>query len=123
MLLIGGLVFSALAASPALAGKAPPPTCWVRPNPVANAGPYTVSGSGFRPGMVVNLYVKDSVSTWIISGWNVPGGTVTTDGTFSMGDIPSAQFYPSDLGEKTVSVVNAYDRRTKTLCQCTFSVR
>src|SRR5437867_10640099 len=125
LLAVGALAISALAASPALAGKNPCPSCacWVTPNPVTNASTYTVSGSGFPPGMVVNVYIKDKISTWIVNGALYPGGTVAADGTFSLAPIVSAIFYPKNLGTKNVSVVNAADRRTTTLCACTFSVQ
>ena len=132
MVAVCALAISALAASPALAGGKNPCTtcqCLVTPNPVTNVAPLTVSGSGFPPGMVVNVYIKDKISTWIVSGTaldavtGMPVGTVAADGTFSIGGIASFVYYPSDLGTKNVSVVNAYDRRTTTLCQCTFSVQ
>ena len=93
------------------------------PSPVTNAATYTVSGSGFPPGMVVNVYIKDKISTWIVNGSLYPGGTVAANGTFSLGPIVSTVFYPKDLGTKTVSIVDANDRRTTTLTTCTFSVQ
>jgi len=72
---------------------------------------------------MVNVYIKDRISTWIINGSLYAGGTVAANGTFSLSPILSNVFYPSDLGTKTVSVVNAYDRRTTTLATCTFSVQ
>jgi len=132
MVAVCALAIAALAASPALAGGKTTTTsyrCAAAPNPVTNVSTYTVSGSGFPPGMVVNVYIKDKISTWIVSGTaldavtRMPVGTVAAGGTFSIANINSFIFYPSDLGTKTVSVVNAYDRRTTTLCQCTFSVR
>src|SRR5690242_16154640 len=127
LLAVGALAISALAASSALAGgKTTTPPAYkgaVAPNPVANKATYTVSGSGFPPGMVVNVYLKDRISTWIINGSLYAGGTVAADGTFSLGPIVSTVYYPSDLGTKNVSVVNAYDTRTTTLATCTFSVK
>ena len=132
LLAVGALAISALAASPALAGgrtTTTAPKCAAAPSPVTNAATYTVSGSGFPPGMVVNVYIKDKISTWIVSGTaldavtRMPVGTVAAGGTFSIANINSFIFYPSDLGTKTVSVVNAYDRRTTTLATCTFSVQ
>ena len=131
MVAVCALAIAALAASPALAGGKTTTNlrCAAAPNPVTNASTYTVSGSGFSPGMVVNVYIKDKISTWIVSGTaldavtRMPVGTVAAGGTFSIANINSFIFYPSHLGTKTVSVVNAYDRRTTTLCQCTFSVR
>ena len=126
LLAIGALAISALAASPALPGgktTTPAYKCAAAPNPVTNASTYTVSGSGFPPGMVVNVYIKDKISTWIINGSLYAGGTVAADGTFSLSPIVSTVFYPSNLGTKSVSVVNAYDRRTTTLATCTFSVQ
>ena len=126
LLAVGALAISALAASPALAGgrtTTTAPKCAAAPSPVTNAATYTVSGSGFPPGMVVNVYIKDKISTWIVNGALYPGGTVAADGTFSLAPIVSAIFYPKNLGTKNVSVVNAADRRTTTLCTCTFSVQ
>ena len=124
LLAVGALALSALAASPVLAGGTTTTyKCSATPNPVTNAATYTVSGSGFAPGMVVNLYIKDNVSTWIVYGGTVPGGIVGGTGTFSIANISASVFYPSNLGTKTVSVTNASDRRQTTLCQCTFSVK
>jgi len=125
MLAVGVLAIAALAASPTLAGGSTTTAykCWEALNPVTNAGTYTISGSGFPAGMVVNVYIKDKISTWIINGSLYAGGTVAANGTFSIANINSFIFYPSDLGTKTVTVVNAYDRRTTTLCSTTFSVK
>ena len=126
LLAVGALAISALAASPALAGGTRTTTtykCAAAPSPVTNAATYTVSGSGFPPGMVVNVYIKDRISTWIINGSLYAGGTVAADGTFSLWPIVSTLYYPSNLGTKSVSVVNAYDRRATKLATCTFSVQ
>ena len=126
LLAVGALAISALAASPALAGGTRTTTtykCAAAPSPVTNAATYTVSGSGFPPGMVVNVYIKDKISTWIVNGSLYPGGTVAANGTFSLGPIVSTVFYPKNLGTKTVSIVDANDRRTTTLTTCTFSVQ
>ena len=126
MIVAGALALSVLAVTPARTGKPPAASykCWVTPNPVTNAATYTVSGSGFPVGMIVNLYIRDKVSTFILYGGNYPGGMAATDGTFSIGGIGSGiYYYPSDLGTKTVTVVNALDRRTKTLAQCSFTVQ
>ena len=126
LLAVGALAISALAASPALAGgrtTTTAPKCAAAPSPVTNAATYTVSGSGFPPGMVVNVYIKGKLATWIINGSLYAGGTVAADGTFSLQPISSTVFYPSDLGTKSVWVVNAYDTRTTTLATCSFSVK
>ena len=125
LLAVGALAISALAASPALAGGRTTTTykCAATPNPVTNASTYTVWGSGFPPGMVVNVYIKDRISTWIINGSLYAGGTVAADGTFRLSPIVSTVYYPSNLGTKNVSVVNAYDTKTTTLATCTFSVK
>jgi len=127
LLAVGALAISALAASPALPGgkttTTTAPKCAAAPSPVTNASTYAISGSGFPPGMVVNVYIKDRIATWIINGSLFAGGTVAADGTFKLSPIVSTVFYPSDLGTKSVSVVNAYDRRTTTLATCTFSVQ
>ncbi len=127
LLAVGALAISALAASPALPGGGTTTTtaykCAAAPSPVTNASTYTVSGSGFPPGMVVNVYIKDRISTWIINGSLYAGGTVAANGTFSLSPIVSTVYYPSNLGTKNVSVVNAYDTKTTTLATCTFSVK
>ena len=125
MLAVGVLAIAALAASPALAGGSTTTAykCWEALNPVTNAGTYTISGSGFPAGMVVNVYIKGKLATWIINGSLYAGGTVAADGTFSLQPIASTVFYPSDLGTKSVWVVNAYDTKTTTLATCTFSVK
>ena len=127
LLAIGALAISALAASPALPGGKTTTTtaykCAAVPSLVMNKATYAVTGSGFPPGMVVNVYIKDKIATWIVSGSLYAGGTVAADGTFSLAPIASTLFYPSDLGTKNVWVVNAYDRNTTTLATCTFSVK
>jgi len=126
LLAVGALAISALAASPALAGGRTTTTaykCAVTPSLVMNKATYAVTGSGFPPGMVVNVYIKDRISTWIINGSLYAGGTVAANGTFSLSPIVSTVYYPSNLGTKNVSVVNAYDTKTTTLATCTFSVK
>ena len=127
LLAVGALAISALAASPALPGGGTTTTtaykCAANPSVVLNQVTYAITGSGFPPGMVVNVYIKDKISTWIINGSLYAGGTVAADGTFSLWPIVSTVYYPLNLGTKNVSVVNAYDRRTTTLATCTFSVQ
>ena len=127
VLAVGALVISTLAAGPALAGGRPTPpayTCGVSPDPVTNMSTFYVLGTGFPPGMVINAYIKDKISKFIVYGGLYSGGIVAADGTFSLGPIGSAAvYYPSNLGTKNVSVVNAYDTKTTTLATCTFSVK
>ena len=127
LLAVGALAISALAASPALAGGRTTTTtackCAVTPSLVTNKATYAVTGSGLPPGMVVNVYIKDRISTWIINGSLYAGGTVAADGTFSLSPIVSTVYYTKNLGTKNVSVVNSYDKRTTTLASCTFSVK
>jgi len=127
LLAVGALAISALAASPALPGGGTTTTtaykCAASPSVVLNQVTYAITGSGFPPGMVVNVYIKDKISTWIINGSLYAGGTVAANGTFSLQPIVSTVYYPSNLGTKSVSVVNAYDRRTTTLATCAFSVK
>ena len=127
LLAVGALAISALAASPALPGGGTTTTtaykCAASPSVVLNQVTYAITGSGFPPGMVVNVYIKDKISTWIINGSLYAGGTVAANGTFSLSPIVSTVYYPSNLGTKNVSVVNAYDRRTTTLATCSFSVK
>ena len=127
LLAVGALAISALAASPALPGGGTTTTtaykCAANPSVVLNQVTYAITGSGFPPGMVVNVYIKDKISTWIINGSLYAGGTVAANGTFSLSPIVSTVYYPLNLGTKNVSVVNAYDRRTTTLATCSFSVK
>ena len=126
LLAVGALAISALAASPALPGGGTTTTaykCAASPSVVLNQLTYAITGSGFPPGMIVNVYIKDKISTWIINGSLYAGGTVAANGTFSLSPIVSTVYYPSNLGTKSVSVVNAYDRKTTTLATCTFSVK
>ncbi len=126
LLAVGALAISALAASPALPRGTTTTTaykCAVNPSVVMNKATYAVTGSGFPPGMVVNVYIKGKLATWIINGSLYAGGTVAANGTFSLQPIASTVFYPSDLGTKSVWVVNAYDTKTTTLATCTFSVK
>jgi len=127
LLAVGALAISALAASPALPGGGTTTTtaykCAANPSVVLNQITYAITGSGFPPGMVVNVYIKDRISTWIINGSLYAGGTVAANGTFSLSPIVSTVYYPSNLGTKNVSVVNAYDTKTTTLATCTFSVK
>ncbi len=126
LLAVGALAISALAASPALPRGTTTTTaykCAVNPSVVMNKATYAVTGSGFPPGMVVNVYIKGKLATWIINGSLYAGGTVAANGTFSLQPIASTVFYPSDLGTKSVWVVNAYDTKTTTLATCSFSVK
>src|SRR2546422_11686257 len=123
LLAVGALAISALAARPALAGGSSTAyTCGVPPNPVTNMSTYTVSGSGYPPGLLINVYIKDKISKWIVYGGLYSGGTVAADGTFSLGAISSAVYYPSDLGTKQVTVANASNPK-RALCSCTFSLQ
>ena len=126
LLAVGALAISALAASPALPRGTTTTTaykCAANPSVVMNKATYAITGSGFPPGMVVNVYIKGKLATWIINGSLYAGGTVAANGTFSLSPIVSTVYYPSNLGTKNVSVVNAYDRRTTTLATCSFSVK
>ena len=126
LLAVGALAISALAASPALPRGTTTTTAYkyaANPSVVMNKATYAITGSGFPPGMVVNVYIKGKLATWIINGSLYTGGTVAADGTFNLQPIASTVFYPSDLGTKSVWVVNAYDTKTTTLATCTFSVK
>src|SRR5437667_2917931 len=81
LLAVATLVISALAASPALArGKKVQSTgsgqCWVIPNPVQIPYEYAVSGSGFPPGMYIDVFVMDQL------GGRVLTAGVGADGSF-----------------------------------------
>jgi len=103
LLAVGALAISALAASPALPRGTTTTTaykCAVNPSVVMNKATYAVTGSGFPPGMVVNVYIKGKLATWIINGSLYAGGTVAADGTFSLQPIASTVFYPPILGRR-----------------------
>jgi hypothetical protein len=116
VVVLGALMMSALAASPALARKGSgtqstgSEQCWVTPNPAEVGYDYTVWGSGFMPGMVINVLVQNSLGTAILLA------QVGADGTFGTGT--SAQ-YP---GTHVVYVRNSSDRRATNLAQCAFAV-
>ena len=114
--LAGVLVISALAASPALAkGPTPKPTggeqCWVSPNPVVWPQGFTVWGSGFQLGLLLDVYISNGAG---IAGY-LAG--VTSGGWFAV-TAPGG----FDLGTHDVSVYNAMDRRLTLLCKTTFDV-
>ncbi len=117
-LIVGALLVSALAATPAPAkGTRPRPTgyeqCWVTPNPLYQSPwIYTVWGSSFPPGMAVTVFVSDASATWVLSG------TVGANGTFGTSD--NARFnYP---GMKNVTVYQEGDRRMTPWCSTSFAV-
>ena len=118
LLAIGALVISALAVSPALAkGRPPQPTggaqCWVSPNPVAFGTPFTVWGSGYTPGSLLDVYLVDQAgTTGLLAG-------VTSSGWFQVMSI-AAYTPPVTLD---VYVYNAMDRKMTLLCHTTFSVQ
>jgi len=118
LLVVATLVISALAAGPALAnGPTPKPTgyeqCWVTPNPLLNGTPYTVWGSGFAPGILVDVLIMDQyLGRWLMS-------QVGADGTFN-GTGTGGFVY---LGTKDVSVYNPLAKGKQTaLAQCSFDV-
>ena len=124
LLLVATLVISALAAGPALAKgrftlyRTGNERCWVIPNPVSNdvAGQtYTVWGSGFWPGLTVNIFVVDSLggTTILSTGASGDGGALVprSDG---------AEYLPD--GTANVYVYQMGDRRMTVLASCSFVV-
>jgi len=116
LLLVATLVISALAAAPALARGGKRSTggsgvCLVTPNPL-NQLPYiyTVWGSGFPPGMVVNVLVENTLGTAVLLG------TVGADGTFSTSSVANSK------GTQQVYVRQAGDRQATDLAHCSFVV-
>jgi len=114
LLVIGGLVISALAAGPALA-RGPRPSgsaqCQVTPNPVSNdvAGTFTIFGTGFAAGAQVSMFVG--------------GGTIlmaVTDSTGSFSVWSWAQFLAD--GTNDVYVGYAGDRHGTVQAHCSVLV-
>ena len=114
VLVAATLVISALAASPALARKPVRSTsgsgkCWVVPNPVTNGDQVTVNGSGFQPGVGLDLFV---------------GGGVLFAQADSFGNFSTwtwAQFsYPGTFG---INVFQMGDQRMTILATCYFQVQ
>src|SRR5262245_35276459 len=69
--LAGMMLLVAFVAGPALAKGSPvqpqgTEVCWVDPNPSTNGVWYTVYGTGFKPGQMVNVFVQDQYSTGIL---------------------------------------------------------
>ena len=110
VLVVATMAISAVAATPALAGKrgTPQPTgkCLVTPNPTTWGAQYWVVGAGLTPGIPLEIHVSSSVLF----------SSVAADGTFA------AWAYANFLytGTKTVNVYRMGDSRMKVLATCTF---
>ena len=106
---------SATPASAARGGKHVPPSttgsCSVTPNPNTVGGQYTVVGSGFKTGELINVYVTDS---------HVMGAfMLMADASGSI----SVSSYSSWAGASTVTVYDNGGRKMIFLTSCTFDVK
>jgi len=113
-LVVGALVLSALAASPALAAKGGQvqrtgnEKCWVDPNPVADGQRYTVWGSGFTPGQALSIFVGSG---------SIMMATVDSLGVFSTWDWALFR----DPATVSVTIYQQSDSRHRTvLASCSF---
>ena len=115
VLVVATLVISALAAGPALARRRQSTgsgVCLVTPNPVQiGTGVYTVWGSGFPSGLLVNIDIMNA------TGGVTLMAQVGADGTF--GASGYAQF--NSAGTEDVYVHDALDRQYALLGHCSFS--
>jgi hypothetical protein len=82
-------------------------TCWVSPNPTSNGQLFSVGGSGFRAGQVLNLRV-DGLTLMTAAD---DTGSFLTPGTY-------ANFRIS--GSKELKIYQSGDRHMTVLTTCTF---
>ena len=105
------VAISAVAASPALAGKKGGGStqlgrCAVTPNPTSYGAQYWVIGAGLAPGIPLEIHVSSSVLF----------SSVAADGTFSAWAYANFTY----TGTKTVNVYRMGDSRMTVLATCTF---
>jgi hypothetical protein len=80
--------------------------CAVNPNPVSNGQQFFITGTGFRPGQVLNLRISGMAMM------------TSTDSTGSFSTWSWAQFLTS--GTKDVNVYQQGDRHLTVLTTCSF---
>ena len=84
-------------------------TCAVTPNPVANGSQYTISGTGYQPGQMLDVFSGDGGIIYAQADGN--GNFITWDrATFQK------------MGTKTVNVYEMGDRQMTVLATCSFDV-
>ena len=123
MLAVGTLVFSALTAGPALAERrvrlqsTGSETCSGDPNPVSNDVPgwFSVSGSGFMPGLSLDVFVVSPSG-----GIGILMTTALSDGSFHTASL-YAPFLLED-GQWSAYVYQEGDKRMTPLASCPFTV-
>jgi hypothetical protein len=84
-------------------------TCAVTPNPVANGTQYTISGTGYKPAQMLDVFSGDG---------GIVFAQANGDGAFSTWD--RASFLST--GTKTVNVYEMGDRHMSVLATCKFDV-
>jgi len=84
-------------------------TCSVSPNPVANGAQYTISGTGYNPGQMLDVFSGDG---------GIVFAQANGDGNFTTWD--RASFL--NTGTKTVNVYEMGDRHMTVLATCSFDV-
>jgi hypothetical protein len=112
------LTFAVASPADAAKGGGKPPSggtstygsCVVAPNPVAVGGLYTVQGTGFRAGEILNVMVKDSHGTQAFM--------IAADG----GGAFAVSSYASWGGTSTASVYNNEGRTMSFRTSCSFQV-
>ena len=109
---VAAIAVTAVMARPAHAGRGGKvrgtglEKCAVTPNPVNQGSQYWVNGSGFAPGISVQIQVGGSIFF----------GTVDASGHFSAWDWATFLY----TGTKTVQVSQMGDPRVTVLASCTF---
>jgi len=86
-------------------------TCSVSPSVVALGGLYSISGSGYKAGELLNVWITDSHGTQSLFP------PVGADGTFT------ATSYASWSGDSVVKVYDNSGRKMVYLTSCSFSVQ
>ena len=84
-------------------------TCSVSPNPVANGTQYTISGTGYKSGQMLDVFSGDG---------GIVFAQANGDGNFTTWD--RASFLKT--GTKTVNVYEMGDRHMSVLATCSFDV-
>ncbi len=84
-------------------------TCWVTPNPVPNGTQFSVSGQGFKPGQMLDVFVEDGTSLF---------SQATGDGSFYASE--RATYLAA--GTKQAKVYQMGDRHRTVLATCSFDV-
>jgi len=114
LLVVGVLMISPAAASKGDKGGGPvrrtgSETCSVTPNPVANGTQYTIAGSGYKPGQMLDVFVGDG---------GIVFAQANGDGVFTTWN--RAAFLST--GTKQINVYEMGDRHMTVLANCSYEV-